>query len=124
MLLLDSHVVLWWLLDPDRLGQAMIDEIGRAGDRVYVSTASTWEIEIKRHARRLELPTGIASQIDAEGFTHLPIQSHHAEAAAELPMHHRDPFDRMLVAQAQIERLTLVTADARITQYDVAVVAP
>ena len=124
MLLLDSHVLLWWMLDPDRLSQPTIAEIIRGQDRVFVSAATIWEIEIKRTAGRLELPGSVVTHADEEGFTPLPIMARHAAMAAALPTHHKDPFDRMLVAQASIERLTLVTADRDIARYDVATLAP
>ncbi|MCW2973469.1 MAG: Ribonuclease VapC22 [Thermoleophilia bacterium] len=124
MLLLDSHVVMWWLLEPERLSAAAIESITSAQDRAYVSSASIWELEMKRFAGRLDVPGGIADHAAEEGFTPLPIAARHATRAAQLPTHHKDPFDRMLVAQAQLEHLTLVTADRQIAAYDVTVLAP
>lgn len=90
-------------------------------ETAYVSAASVWEIEIKRASGRLKVPDGIADQVDRAGFDRLDITFAHATQAAQLPPHHRDPFDRMLIAQARIEGLTLVTADQQIKEYSVAV---
>ncbi len=84
-----------------------------------MSAATVWEIEIKRATGRLDAPGNLIEAVDASGFDHLPITLEHAVAAGRLPLHHRDPFDRMLVAQARVEGLTLATADPEITRYDV-----
>ena len=88
---------------------------------VFVSAVSPWEIEIKRQARRLEAPNEVLDEIEEAGFVLVPISARHAVAAGRLPLHHRDPFDRMLVAQAQLEGLTLVTRDTAFTRYQVAI---
>ena len=80
-----------------------------------------WELEIKRAAGKLQLGVNVAEDIQAAGFSPLPISFEHAMAAARLPLHHRDPFDRMLVAQARLEGLTLVTKDVELGRYDVRV---
>lgn len=117
-LLLDTHVVLWWLtgaaLDAD--AQAMIQDPDNV---VLVSVASAWEVAIKQSLGKLDTPEDFADAAVAEGLTLLGIELAHVQAAGDLPHHHRDPFDRMLVAQAQVERLTLVTRDVRLGQYDV-----
>jgi len=119
-LLLDTHVFLWWRADDKRLQSAARAAISRA-DLVYVSAASVWEAAIKMALGRLQLPDTIEAGVEDSGFEKLPIFFSHAETAAALPGHHQDPFDRMLVAQAVAEGLTLVTHDRRIEPYDVPV---
>jgi PIN domain nuclease of toxin-antitoxin system len=118
-LLLDTHVILWWLTDD----LALSDEVkARLDDEpdVYVSPASLWEVTIKQSIGKLSEPVDVAEEIRDSGFRELPITFHHAIAAGRLPLIHRDPFDRMLVAQAQCERLTLVSRDPHIQRYDIA----
>ena len=119
-LLLDTHVVLWWRADDPRLGRAAREAIAIA-DFVHVSAASVWEAGIKMRLGRLRLPEPFAKGVADSGFSELPVRFAHAERAAELPGHHDDPFDRMLIAQAQVEGLTLVTQNRVIWQYDVPV---
>lgn len=116
--LLDTHVLLWWFGEPDRLGRDATAAI-EAADRVVVSAASVWEAEIKRAKGKIRFPNDLRDQIQTAGFSTLSIASIHAERAARLPAHHNDPFDRMLVAQAVIEGLTLVTADRSIRLYEI-----
>lgn len=119
-LLLDTHVVLWWLTDDPTLS----DDIKARLDHephVYVSAATIWEVAIKQAAGKLLEPSGLPERIRDSGFTPLPIGLEHAIAAGRLPRIHRDPFDRMLIAQAQCEDLTLVTRDPHCQKYDVAV---
>ena len=117
-LLLDTHVFVWWRGDPDRLASAVQNSIATA-DIVFVSAASAWEAAIKVSLGRLELPDTVEAGVLASGFEKLLITFSHAEHAANLPYHHRDPFDRMLVAQAKSEGLTLVTHDRLLAPYDV-----
>lgn len=117
-LLLDTHVFLWWRADDRRLQKDARTAIA-AADLVFVSAASAWEAAIKAALGRLQLPDTIEAGVEGSGFEKLPISFSHAEAAAALPPHHLDPFDRMLVAQARIERLTLITHDRRFKPYDV-----
>jgi PIN domain nuclease of toxin-antitoxin system len=91
-----------------------------ASDRVLVSAASVWEIEIKRALDKLEAPTDLLAQIDASGFTSLPIAAEHAVLAGRLPPYHRDPFGRMLIAQAMHLNVPLVSADEQFDAYPVA----
>lgn len=118
-LLLDSHVVVWWLADDPRLRATTRAAIADAGD-VIVSVVTPWELGIKVALGKLDMPDDLLDQVRSNGFDLLPISDTHAVAAAALPLLHRDPFDRMLIAQATIERLTLVTADAVFGAYDVA----
>ena len=119
-LLLDTHVFLWWELSSDRLGKDAANAIADPGNRVFVSAASVWEIVIKRQTGRLDYSGSPVEAIARNGFHPLPILPIHAERTAELPPLHRDPFDRMLVAQAQVAALTLVTADPYVAAYPVA----
>jgi PIN domain nuclease of toxin-antitoxin system len=117
ILLLDTQVALWWR--ENRPFPADVrDAIARA-DLAYVSLASAWEVAIKVGAGKLRLPAPFEEGIRASGFTALPITFAHVEAVARLPHHHGDPFDRMLIAQAQVDRLTLVTHDRRLEPYGV-----
>ena len=117
-LLLDTHIFLWWRGEPSRLISTVVSRIATA-DLVFVSVASAWEAAIKRSLGRLDLPDTMAAGVLASGFQQLLISFSHAERAAALPPHHLDPFDRMLVAQAQAEGLTLVTRDRLLEPYDV-----
>ncbi len=121
-LLLDTHVVLWWLADDPALAADVKDQLDHDPD-VYVSAATIWEVAIKQVIGKLPEPAGLPELIRGSGFAELPISSQHAMTAARLPMIHRDPFDRMLVAQARDENLTLVTRDARCQRYDVVVLS-
>lgn len=117
-LLLDTHVFLWWdrrdkQLSPD--AQALIAD---PGNQVFISAASVWEIAIKRRLRKLDMRGSAIAAIGNNGFHELPILPIDAENAGALPWRHNDPFDRMLIAQAQRLTLTLVTADAVIRGYD------
>ncbi|GAB3983584.1 type II toxin-antitoxin system VapC family toxin [Actinoallomurus acanthiterrae] len=118
-LLLDTHVVLWWLIDAPELADEVKDQIDTEPD-VFVSAASIWELAIKQATGKLG-PADIPEQVAACDLRELPITARHAMAAGRLPSIHRDPFDRMLVAQAQSEGLTLVTHDAMVQKYDVSV---
>ena len=121
VLLLDSHTALWWDTDLSKLSAEQREAIGDPGNQVFVSAASAWELSIKRAAGKLILKDSIQALSARLGFTELPITMKHGEAAAALPLHHKDPFDRMLVAQAMVEGMVLVTADRRLGQYGVAV---
>lgn len=123
-LLLDTHILLWALLTPARLSNAARDALADDANDVAISVASAWEIAIKHALGRLNVPVDRLDALIAElGFTLLPIILPHAIAAGALPRHHNDPFDRMLVAQARHEALTLVTADNTLQRYDVAILS-
>lgn len=117
-LLLDTHTFLWWRSDPDRLSAAARKAIAEA-ELVFVSAASAWEAAIKVSIGRLSLPDTIEAGVEASGFEKLVVTFAHAERVATLPLHHRDPFDRILVAQALVEDLTLVSSDGQLAAYDV-----
>ena len=120
-LLLDSHVALWWLDDSDELGPTSREHIGDA-EEAFFSAVTPWELGMKKALGKLSFPDGLVDALVHSGFEPLSIGPTHAETAPTLPLHHRDPFDRMLIAQAQLESLTLVTADERLSFYDVPVV--
>ena len=117
-LLLDTHVFVWWRGEPDRLKAEVRRAIAEA-EVVFVSVASAWEAAIKVSIGRLRLPDTMESGVIASGFEKLPVTFRHTELVAKLPLHHRDPFDRMLVAQATSEELTLVTHDGQLEPYAV-----
>lgn len=117
-LLLDTHALLWWLADSG-LDPITARAVSDPRNDVFVSAASVWEIAIKKALGKLSAPDNLAEAIAGSGFEPLPISLAHATKAGELPPHHQDPFDRMLIAQAQLENLTTVTRDARFRLYDV-----
>ena len=121
-LLLDTHVYLWWLLEDRRLMRKVRHAISGRRTTVYVSAVNIWEATIKAGLGRLELQgQDLAAEIVANGFVELLVSAQHAQAAGQLPLHHRDPFDRLLIAQAHHEGLTMVTHDAAFATYGIAV---
>jgi PIN domain nuclease of toxin-antitoxin system len=119
-LLLDTHVFLWWRERSPRLEEEALRAIAGA-DVVLVSAASAWEIAIKSALGKLRLPGPLEPAVEESGFSRLPIEFRHAAAVEALPPHHGDPFDRMLIAQALVEGLTLVTHDRHFDPYRVPV---
>lgn len=119
-LLLDTHALLWWLADA-RIEPGVRARIIDPATLVAVSAASVWEITIKHAADKLQFDGSILDHVQGSGFEPLPISLEHAERAGRLPPHHRDPFDRMLIAQAQAEGLVLVARDSAFDAYDVEV---
>ena len=118
-LLLDTCTLLWWV-NNDELSASAADAIADPENRVWVSAASVWEISIKTAIGKLAMHGDLDSIID-EDFEHLPITAAHGRLAGRLPRHHRDPFDRMLIAQAQQEGFTLATRDSNIKKYGTAI---
>lgn len=120
-LLLDTHALLWWLLDDARLSRPARQAIEDARNVVLVSAASAWEIAIKAATGKLPLPSGaerrIRTEMEVAGFAELAVTWRHAFAVRDLPRHHLDPFDRLLVAQARLEGLTIVTNDRALALY-------
>ena len=118
-LLLDTHAALWWLADDERLGPAADDYLTDGANEVLLSAAVVWEVAMKRALGKLEAPDDFAGTLLGAGAVGLPITLGHASAVAELPAHHRDPFDRMLVAQARLENAVLVSHDEALRAYGV-----
>ena len=121
-LLLDTHVLIWALADPDRLSPSAAEAIQAEANDVCVSIVSPWEIAIKKSLGKLRAPDDLQAQLDEKGFELLPISLRHTASLESLPHHHGDPFDRMLITQARVERLPIVTADPSFAGYDVKVV--
>ncbi len=119
-LLLDTHTVLWWLELDARLGRKALARLEDADSALYVSIASLWEIAIKHNAGKIEINAAtVASWLPAARVTTIPVLLTHLTAYESLPLHHRDPFDRLILAQALVEGATIVTNDAAILQYGV-----
>lgn len=116
--LLDTHILLWARSAPDKLSEKGLAILQSADNELHVSIATLWECAIKSSVGKLHLPTGFYS-IVANDYRMLSVEIPHLEAYANLPMHHRDPFDRMLIAQAQVSGLILVTHDRKFGLYDV-----
>lgn len=119
-LLLDTHVLIWW--DEGRRLAAEARRAIEEADAVYVSAATAWEVAIKIGLGRLRPTRTVEEAVRESGFLELPVTFRHAERVAALPAHHRDPFDRLMVAQAEVEDLTLVTRDRVFARYPVAVI--
>ncbi|MEY2442331.1 MAG: hypothetical protein QOJ46_1757 [bacterium] len=118
-LLLDTHAAIWWLSDDDRLGSSAAEHLRDDSNHVLLSAAVVWEAAIKQAIGKLDTPGDLAATLLGAGVLPLPIELDHAVAAGELPRHHGDPFDRMLVAQARLEGATLVSGDEAMRAYDV-----
>lgn len=127
-ILVDTHCWLWLQVAPERISKKMRDRLADPDTEILLSAASAWEIAIKFALGKLPLPRTpelyVTSRMRDTGTTPLPVQPAHALRVAALPLHHRDPFDRLLIAQAQIEGLPLLTADAQFRDYDVKLLAP
>lgn len=121
-ILMDTCVFLWWISDDHRLGQLAKKIIANPATSVYVSAATPWEIGIKRCLGKLQAPDNIDTIIEESGFKPLSISCFHAKNAAQLPAHHKDPFDRVMIAQAQAEGLEVLTADTQFLQYGIRVI--
>jgi PIN domain nuclease of toxin-antitoxin system len=117
--LIDTHVLLWWQWQSRDLSLASREALNDRRNRFVVSSATIWEVSIKRHAGKLDVEGDLAAACRANGFDLLPITAEHAELAGALPLHHTDPFDRMLIAQASLETLVLLTQDRKMARYDV-----
>jgi PIN domain nuclease of toxin-antitoxin system len=115
--LLDTHILLWWLDDNPLLPESLRKLIRDPENTIFVSVVVLWEIWLKQSLGKLTLPSNFKEVLDLEGFENLPLTARQASTVANLPWHHRDPFDRMLVAQAQVERLTLLTVDEHLPAY-------
>ncbi len=120
-LLLDTHAALWWLAG-EPVGDAAERQLSDATNRVLLSAAVVWEVAIKRSLGKLDAPSNLIEVLLGAGAAPAPITLEHAATVEDLPHHHRDPFDRLLVAQAKVERAAIVSADPQMHAYDVPVV--
>ena len=124
-LLFDTHAFIWLNSEPEKLSARVRDLCEQGTDRFYLSLVSPWEMQIKRQLGKLEYgavtDTLVRANLDDNNINLLPIALTHIEQLGQLPMHHRDPFDRMLIAQAQVEGMVLVTADAAMAPYDISI---
>jgi PIN domain nuclease of toxin-antitoxin system len=118
-LLLDTHVAIWAVAISHRIKPDVQKLLDESDNTIFVSAVSIWEIAIKRSLGKLTAPDDLPDRITDEGFPWLPVSAKHAWQVGELPLHHRDPFDRLLIAQAQIEGLAVVTGDRAFASYDV-----
>jgi PIN domain nuclease of toxin-antitoxin system len=116
-ILLDTHLILWWLVNSQSLPEQACILISDPENTVFVSAVSLWEIWLKESLGKLRLPPDFESRLLAESFENLALTAAQARHVASLPWHHRDPFDRMLVAQAQVENLIFLTADDAVAAY-------
>jgi PIN domain nuclease of toxin-antitoxin system len=121
-LLMDTHTLLWWLDDNPTLSKKARAAISDSKNSVFISAAVIWEIGIKQALGKLKIPGKFREVLEAQPFEMLDITAEHAHAIVSLPGHHRDPFDRMLIAQARVERFTIVTRDIHIMKYKVPVI--
>ncbi len=124
-ILLDTCAFLWWMTSPERVPRRLLDRLRDPSNDVLLSAATGWEISVKRTLGRLELPTPVAAFVARAAAEHaleiLPISMTHAIRSGTLPLHHRDPFDRLLIAQAEIERMPIATSDPVYRTYGVRV---
>jgi PIN domain nuclease of toxin-antitoxin system len=125
-ILLDTQCWLWWLVSPEKLSPSALDQLADGENTLLLSAASSWEIAIKYALGKLPLPeppeTFVPSRIARDGVTPLPVEHTHALRVSALPLHHRDPFDRLIIAQAQIEAVPVMTVDPVFLRYGVEVI--
>lgn len=121
--LIDTHVLLWLDQQPERLSEQTLSLLRDPQHAIYCSAVSLWEIAIKQSVNKLQVKGSLVVLLADYGMTELPVTARHAELTRTLPLHHRDPFDRMLVAQAMAEQLVLITADRRMLAYEVGILS-
>jgi PIN domain nuclease of toxin-antitoxin system len=121
-ILLDTHILIWWLSKASRLSQTEIDLITDSDNFIFVSAATAWEIAVKKMIGKLEAPDDLPVALAINNFLELPITIEHSQKLYQLPLHHNDPFDRIMIAQAMSEDLTFMTRDAKIALYDIRIV--
>lgn len=121
--LLDAHAFLWWATDFDRLPDPVRDIIAASDNEIFLSVVSVWEIAIKARLGKIQLPSHarqfLLEHMASNGFRSLPIERRHAVNLVDLPLHHKDPFDRMLISQSQVENLPILTGDRSFARYEV-----
>ena len=122
-LLIDTHILLWWLSDHTHLSKKSIQLIADTRNNLYLSTAALWEMAIKESLGKLELPQYFEFTLVSQGFQDLPVKKAHVRQLSQLPLIHRDPFDRIQIAQAITEGMTLISADTVFKQYPVTVIS-
>lgn len=115
--LVDTHALLWWLAEPERLSAEAMRVIADGANQLYFSAAGAWEMAIKKTLGRIEYPGNLPEVLAANRIEPLPVTVAHALAVADLPLHHRDPFDRVQIAQARAEGLTIITRDPEFHAY-------
>lgn len=120
--ILDTHALLWWLSDPDLLSSEAKEIVTDIKNLIYVSSVSTWEIAVKLSLGKLKAPKQIFDIIKRESFFELPISIEHTKCLSLLPDHHKDPFDRLLIAQAIVEKSVLITSDKMIRKYPIPII--
>ncbi len=121
-LLLDTHILLWWLTQDLKLSQTETDIITDPDNLVFVSAATAWEIAVKKMIGKLEAPDDLPAALAANNFLELPIAIEHSQKLYKLPLHHHDPFDRIMISQAMSEDLILMTRDTKIALYDIRII--
>ena len=121
--LLDTHIVLWWLTTPEKINKKAQKIIKDKSNVIYISSASIWEMAIKKSIGRLTLPHNLLEMIAIQSFKLLPISAEESLGVADLPMHHTDPFDRMLIMQAKLHDLIIITRDSKIAEYPAVVLS-
>ncbi|MDM8558065.1 type II toxin-antitoxin system VapC family toxin [Candidatus Parabeggiatoa sp. HSG14] len=123
LFLLDTHILLWWLCNSSRLHPKIRKLIANPDNEIYISPASVWEASIKRELGRLEFDDEeLLTAIESGGFLEVAVTIRHGLIAGSLPRHHEDPFDRMLIAQAQVENFSIITHDAKFKYYEVPII--
>lgn len=116
--LLDTHIFIWWMEKNKRLSKDIFNLINNPQNQIFLSAASIWEIVIKKAKKKLKAPKDVGGGIKASGFTPIDIEVLHVLGIEKLPLHHNDPFDRILISQARVENLTFITTDEKIWKYD------
>lgn len=117
--LLDTHIVLWWLTNPSKIAPNIREVIANKKNKIFISSVSFWEMAIKQSLGRLNIPNNVIEVLLKEGFEMLPLIAEESLGISDLPFIHTDPFDRMLIIQAKLNNLALITDDSKITQYPV-----
>ena len=121
-LMVDTHILLWWLSNPAKLSDAATQAIANPQNNLFVSSAVIWEIRIKETLKKLVIPSNFDDALSSQGFQDLPIQRHHVNAITSLPTLHKDPFDRIQIAQAIVENMPIVSMDPEFKRYSINVV--
>lgn len=116
--LLDTHVFIWWMEKSKKLSNRSYDLINNPKNQIFLSVATVWEMVIKKSKKKLKLTKAIEVGIKTSRFTSLPIETAHVLGVEKLPLHHKDPFDRILISQAKVENLTLISSDQKIWKYN------